>query len=118
VSAPGNAWFTFRSLQDTIQFLLSHLFVVNGEGVRRQERVVPMGLECSPQLANLYAYAVQSSWVERAAPSNVLTWRFIDDIIVIGPETLTPGRGIPSQETTGWGTSTSPSTRTTSSTSG
>ena len=102
-SAPGNPWFTVQGLQETLVFLLSHLFVVNGDGVRRQQRGVPMGLECSPQLANLYAYSVESKWVDNNPPTNILTRRFIDDIIVIGPDALAPGRGIPSQDDYGMG---------------
>jgi len=31
----------------TLRFMLLHLFVENGGVIRRQERGVPMGLECS-----------------------------------------------------------------------
>ena len=57
-----------------------------------------MGLERSPLLANLYGYAVESQWVDATHPTNLLSARYIDDIIVIGPEALVPGRGLPTME--------------------
>jgi len=95
--APGQPWFTVKRLEDTLRTMLANLYAVNGGVVRRQQRGVPMGLECSPQLANLYAYAVESAWVDRVAPTNVLMRRYIDDIIVMGPDALVPGRGLPAE---------------------
>ena len=57
-----------------------------------------MGLECSPQLANLYTYSVESFSVDTAKPDNLLMMRFIDDILIMGNEALTPGVGLPSEE--------------------
>jgi hypothetical protein len=57
-----------------------------------------MGLECSPQLANLYAYSVESVWVDTAKPDNLLMMRFIDDILIMGNGATTPGVGLPSEE--------------------
>ena len=96
--APGVPWFTVQRLEDTLRFMLANLYAVNGGVVRKQQRGVPMGLECSPQLANLYAYAVECAWVERTNPTNVLMRRYIDDIIVMGPDALTPGKGLPTEE--------------------
>ena len=57
-----------------------------------------MGLECSPQLANLYGYAVESTWVDQGGRAGPLARRFIDDIIVGGPNALVPGLGLPSED--------------------
>ena len=56
--------------------------------IRRQCKGIPMGLECAPQLANLFGYRVESRWVETANPTNVMSRRFIDDIFVAGPEAM------------------------------
>eukprot|EP00667_Euglena_gracilis_P000109 EG_transcript_109 len=96
--APGMPWFTLPRVEDTLRKMLANLYAVNGGVVRKQQKGVPMGLECSPQLANLYAYAVESRWVDRTAPTNVLMRRYIDDIIVMGPDALTPGKGLPTEE--------------------
>ena len=95
---PGSLWFTQDSLHHTLRFMLMHLFVENGGVVRRQERGVPMGLECSPQLANLYGYAVESAWIDSRRVSNLLSRRFIDDIYVAGPMAMVPGEGLPLEE--------------------
>ena len=95
---PGSLWFSQDSLRCTLEFMLSHLFVENGGVLRKQERGVPMGLECSPQLANVYGYSVESTWVDRSQPSNLLMRRYIDDIIVAGQDALRPGVGLPSEE--------------------
>ena len=56
-----------------------------------------MGLECAPQLANLYGYSVEAEWVAKHNPTTSLARRFIDDIFVAGPDALHPGRGLPSE---------------------
>jgi len=96
--SPGQPWFTPHRLEHSLRFMLANLYAVNGGVVRKQQRGVPMGLECSPQLANLYTYAVESAWVDRVGPTNVLMRRYIDDIIVMGPDARCPGRGLPSEE--------------------
>jgi len=73
--APGQPWFTVQRLEDTLRMMLADL---NARVVRRQQRGVHVGLECSTQLANLYAYAVESACVDRFAPTNVLMGRYID----------------------------------------
>ena len=79
--------------------MLSHLFVHNGKVIRRQRRGVPIGLECVPQLANLYGYAIESEWVEQNGSSNVMIWRYIDDIFFLaGPDAEKPGVGLPKEE--------------------
>jgi hypothetical protein len=91
-------WLTMDGLREILQFMLSHLFVHNGKVIRRQRRGVPMGLECAPQLANLYGYAIESEWVEQNGSSNVMSWRYIDDIFVAGPDAEKPGVGLPTEE--------------------
>ena len=100
VNAPGSPWFSMSALQSTLLFMLSHLYVENGDKVRRQVRGVPMGLECSPQLANLYGYAVESAWVvgKQPQPTNLIMRRYIDDIIIAGEHAELPGVGLPSEE--------------------
>jgi hypothetical protein len=70
----------------------------NGGVLRRQVQGLPMGLECSPQLANLYGYAVESRWVDAGGNPGPLARRYIDDIIVAGPHAFTPGLGLPTEE--------------------
>jgi hypothetical protein len=94
-------YFTPERLRQTLEFMLGHLYVLNGTKLRQQEKGVPMGLECAPQLANLYGYSVESQWVQDTSPSNVMHRRFIDDIFVAGEHALEPGRGIPSEEAYG-----------------
>ena len=117
--APGVLWFTVHRLEDTLCFMLVTLYAVNGGVVRKQQRGVPMGLECSLQPPNLYAYAVEWAWVERTNPTNVLMRRYIDDIIVMGPDALTPSKGLPTKEEQGaaWPKSQRRRHKTTSSTS-
>jgi len=78
--------------------MLQHLFVENGGKVHRQGKGVPMGLECSPQLANLYGYSVESAWVDRKQPSNLLMKRYIDDIFITGSGVDSLGLGLPTEE--------------------
>ena len=96
--SPGNPWFSPRRFEDTLRYILGNLYALNGGVIRRQAKGVPMGLECSPQLTNLYAYSVESVWVDTAKPDNLLMMRFIDDILIMGNEALTPGVGLPSEE--------------------
>jgi hypothetical protein len=91
-------WATKERLKEIMEFVLGHLYVRNGVVVRRQRKGVPMGLECAPQIANLYGYSVESKWVARTGARNVLSKRFIDDIIVAGEQALVPGVGLPTQE--------------------
>ena len=90
--------FTMETLRKSFEFMLQHLYVRNGATLRRQEKGVPMGLECAPQMANLYGYHVESRWVDAVRPKNVLSRRFIDDIFVAGVEALEPGKGLPSED--------------------
>ena len=57
-----------------------------------------MGLECAGQMANLYAYAIESEWVDRTKPSTLLAKGAIDDIFVAGTDALCPGLAIPTEE--------------------
>ena len=101
---PGSLWFSPDLLRRTLEFMLSNLYVENGGTLRKQERGVPMGLECSPQLANTYGYAVESIWVdEMRTPTNVLMRRYIDDIIIAGFDATKEGVGLPSQQQYGMG---------------
>ena len=97
-AALAGLWVTFDGLREVLAFMMSHLFVHNGAVLRRQCRGVPMGLECSPQLANLYGYAVESMWVQRTTPRNIMAYRYIDDIIVAGEDAEHPGKGLPAEE--------------------
>ena len=89
---------TLDIFTDCNMHLLSNLYTLNGECFRRQVKGLPMGLECSPQMANLYGYAIEAQWVDSKQPQNMLAKRYIDDIFVAGPDAMTPGRGIPSEE--------------------
>ena len=91
-------WFSPDTLKATLHFMLNHLFMYNGGVLRRQVQGLPMGLECSPQLANAYGYAIEAKWVDEGGQPGPLARRFIDDIIVAGPNALNPGAGLPSEE--------------------
>jgi hypothetical protein len=99
--SPKALWLTRDTMKKTLTFMLSHLFVNNGGTLRRQVRGVPMGLECSPQLANVFCYAVESKWVDHGGNPGELTRRYIDDIFSAGKDALKPGLGFPSEEAYG-----------------
>ena len=95
---PGVSFFTPTTLYRPLEFMLGHLYVRNGDKLRRQSKGVPMGLECAPQMANLYGYGVESQWVDQSKPNNIMQRRYIDDIFVAGEHAMEPGTGIPSEE--------------------
>ena len=91
-------WYTTTSLRQALTWLLDNLYIRNGDVLRKQVKGVPMGLNCSGQLANAYGYAIESRWVDATpGPPSVMSRRYIDDIIVAGPKALTPGEGLPSE---------------------
>ena len=87
-------------MQETWAFMLDNLFVLYAGILRRQVKGVPMGLNCSGQLANLYGYSVESAWVDLTSPSNLFSRRYIDDIFVAGTASMQPGAGLPTEANT------------------
>jgi hypothetical protein len=90
-------WLTQPRLRDTLSFMLDNLYIQNGGTLRRQVKGVPMGLNCSGQMANAYGYAVESRWVDAKKPNGTLFRRYIDDIFVAGPMAMQPGEGLPAE---------------------
>jgi hypothetical protein len=91
-------WLSIDKFLDCNMHLLSNLYTLNGDCFRRQVKGLPMGLECSPQMANLYGYAIEAQWVDSKQPNIVLVKRYIDDIFVAGADAPNPGSGIPSED--------------------
>jgi hypothetical protein len=97
-SDSSQLWLSIDKFLDCNMHLLSNLYTLNGDCFRRQVKGLPMGLECSPQMANLYGYAIEAQWVDSKQPNIVLAKRYIDDIFVAGADAPNPGSGIPSED--------------------
>jgi hypothetical protein len=93
--------YTLGGFEDLMRAMLRNLYMDNGDGIRRQVRGLPMGLDCAPQWANLYGFAVEKAFMERRAEEGrppIFLRRFIDDIYVAGADALEQGSGVPSME--------------------
>jgi hypothetical protein len=68
----GVETYTLEEVMEILRFLVTNSFVCNGGHVRKQVRGIPMGLAVSPQLANLYCYAVEREFaIQRGAVPDV-----------------------------------------------
>jgi hypothetical protein len=83
--------FSLESIRVLLRFMIENVYVVNGESVKRQTIGMPMGTNCAPNLANLYLYAYESSFVDRllakrgrvAAARFHMSFRLIDDTLSV-----------------------------------
>jgi hypothetical protein len=81
--------FTFERLFLLLEFLIDNSFVLNGCVIRRQQKGIPMGTNAGQDLANLYLYYYESSFIDtlilkdkkQEASSFHLSFRLIDDVL-------------------------------------
>ena len=84
--------FTGQELHRMICWLVDNTFVVNAAICRRQKIGLPMGTNCAPALCNLCLFTWEYLYIERlistgrldAARKHHMTFRLIDDILVLG----------------------------------
>eukprot|EP01012_Entosiphon_sulcatum_P042863 TRINITY_DN56_c0_g1_i10.p1 TRINITY_DN56_c0_g1~~TRINITY_DN56_c0_g1_i10.p1 ORF type:complete len:934 (+),score=186.39 TRINITY_DN56_c0_g1_i10:2969-5770(+) len=94
--ASSNGTFSLEEIGQWIRMTCEETFIrQNPESATlRQRSGVPMGGRCSAELANLYCYRIESTFLDRlaeergpdAAKSFAYTWRYIDDILTFNTD--------------------------------
>ena len=57
--------FSVPDLKDLVSFVVLKTFVCNGGSVLNQHLGIPKGTNCAPELANLYLYFYESSYIDK-----------------------------------------------------
>jgi hypothetical protein len=90
--APKHDTFRLSEKQviDILEKLLKNVWVSCGDKILRQRIGIPMGMDCSPFLANLFLFSLEYTWImtmlkngqkkARTARKCQNTWRYIDDL--------------------------------------
>jgi hypothetical protein len=79
--------YDIKDVRSLLDFVVDNVYLQNGTVLRRQVIGIPMGSNCSPELANLYCYVPERAHVQHLQASNApglrhrFTFRFIDDIL-------------------------------------
>jgi hypothetical protein len=77
-----------KTAQELVRLLINNIYVKVGGRNFKQTMGIPMGTDCAPFLANLYLFALESSWVDnkrKQGQYDVLQYfkhcfRYIDDL--------------------------------------
>ena len=83
--------FSFKAIQSLLHFMIVNTYVMNGGVIKRQTVGMPMGTNCAPNLANLYLYSYESTYIDRLtlvkgekiAKLFHMSFRLIDDTLSI-----------------------------------
>jgi hypothetical protein len=87
--------FTLDAVVDLLAFVVLNTYLKNGNKIVRQKLGIPMGTNSGGDIANLYMYYYESTFVDRLMETNVeqarkmhMTFRLLDDLLSVNNETI------------------------------
>ena len=74
----------YSMLVELTEYLIDNVYVKAGNNMYTQNSGIPMGTDCAPQLANLYLFYYEYSYMRSLLKTNLcLTKRFADTVMYI-----------------------------------
>ena len=86
----SDKFFDVLQLKDLLKFIIYNAFVNNQGSLLNQSEGIPMGTNAAPELATLYLYSYEASYIDELCKTDVpkarsfhLSFRLIDDLLSV-----------------------------------